>query len=115
MFRVGNKYVTTFLPVIESLLCILTSFWGAARTQKLVEILTDLLFPQTSSLLPSPTSTICRGMKFASQILPLHIYLGFGDSDLDDSVLVDEMMTVLKDNVKTANVLLLVLKGTETR
>jgi hypothetical protein len=42
-------------------------------------------------------------------------FSGFGDSDLDDSILIDEMMTVLKENVKTANALLLVLKGTETR
>jgi hypothetical protein len=30
-------------------------------------------------------------------------------------VFIDEMMTVLKESVETANILLLVLKGTDTR
>ena len=34
---------------------------------------------------------------------------------LDDNILIDEMMTVLKETIKSANTLLLVLKGTETR
>ena len=38
---------------------------------------------------------------------------GFGDSDKEDSVLIDEMMGVLKDNVKTASVLLIVLDGNQ--
>ena len=40
---------------------------------------------------------------------------GFADSDNDDSELVDEMMTVLNKDVGTANLILLVIKGTETR
>lgn len=40
---------------------------------------------------------------------------GFGDSDGDDSIIIDEMMDVLKHELETANVLLLVLKGTTTR
>ena len=38
---------------------------------------------------------------------------GFGDSDKEDSVLIDEMMGVLKDSVKTASVLLIVLDGNQ--
>ena len=40
---------------------------------------------------------------------------GFADSDNDDSELVDEMMTVLNKDVGSANLILLVIKGTETR
>eukprot|EP00092_Neocalanus_flemingeri_P005208 GFUD01005601.1.p1 GENE.GFUD01005601.1~~GFUD01005601.1.p1 ORF type:complete len:567 (+),score=149.53 GFUD01005601.1:90-1703(+) len=40
---------------------------------------------------------------------------GFGDSDNDDSELVDEMMTVLNKDVGSANLILLLIKGTETR
>jgi len=40
---------------------------------------------------------------------------GFGDSDNEDGVLIDEMMNVLNQNVVSANVILLLLKGTETR
>ena len=36
---------------------------------------------------------------------------GFGDSDKEDSVLIDEMMGVLKNTVKSASVLLIVLDG----
>ena len=36
---------------------------------------------------------------------------GFGDSDQEDSVLIDEMMGVLKDTVTSATVLYLVLDG----
>ena len=45
-------------------------------------------------------------------------YLNFNSNSaslLDDNILIDEMMTVLKETVKSANTLLLVLKGTETR
>ena len=38
---------------------------------------------------------------------------GFGDSDKEDSVLIDEMMGVLKNTVKSASVLLLVLDGNQ--
>ena len=40
---------------------------------------------------------------------------GFGDSDGDDSILLDEMMAALKDNVGSANVILLLMKEGETR
>jgi len=40
---------------------------------------------------------------------------GFGDSDNDDSDLVDEMMAVLNKEVGSANLILLLIKGTETR
>ena len=38
---------------------------------------------------------------------------GFGDSDKEDSVLIDEMMTVLKGSIKSASALLLVLDGNQ--
>ena len=38
---------------------------------------------------------------------------GFGDSDKEDSVLIDEMMAVLKGSIKSASVLLLVLDGNQ--
>jgi len=40
---------------------------------------------------------------------------GFGDSDRDDDQLVDEMMDVLNKDVGSANLILLLIKGTETR
>merc|ERR1719295_1483248 len=40
---------------------------------------------------------------------------GFGDSDQDDNDLIDEMMTTLKDAVKSANTLMLLIKGDQTR
>ncbi len=40
---------------------------------------------------------------------------GFGDSDQEDSVLIDEMMGVLKETVKSATVLYLVLDGSADR
>ena len=40
---------------------------------------------------------------------------GVGDSDNDDSDLIDEMMSVLNKDVGSANLILLLLKGTETR
>ena len=40
---------------------------------------------------------------------------GFGDSDQEDSELIDEMMLVLKDRVKSATVLFLVLDGGSDR
>ena len=40
---------------------------------------------------------------------------GFGDSEQEDSVLIDEMMAVLKDTVKSASVLMLVLDGSVDR
>merc|ERR1711962_1827428 len=40
---------------------------------------------------------------------------GFGDSDQDDDVLIDEMMATLKDAVKSANTLMLLIKGDQTR
>jgi hypothetical protein len=38
---------------------------------------------------------------------------GFGDSDKEDSVLIDEMMTVLKGSIKSASALMLVLDGNQ--
>ncbi len=35
--------------------------------------------------------------------------------NLDENILIDEMMTVLKETIQSANTLLLVMKGTETR
>ena len=40
---------------------------------------------------------------------------GFGDSDQDDNSLIDEMMDVLKDNVKKANVLMLLINAEQQR
>ena len=40
---------------------------------------------------------------------------GFGDSDQEDSALIDEMMAVLKNTVKSASVLFLVLDGGSDR
>ena len=40
---------------------------------------------------------------------------GFGDSEQEDSVLIDEMMTVLKETVKSASVLFLILDGSVDR
>ena len=40
---------------------------------------------------------------------------GFGDSDQEDSALIDEMMNVLKNTVKSASVLFLVLDGGSDR
>ena len=40
---------------------------------------------------------------------------GFGDSDQEDSVLIDEMIGVLKNTVKSASVLLIVLDGNQVR
>ena len=40
---------------------------------------------------------------------------GFGDSDGEDPVLIEEMLEVLKDTINHADTILLVLKGTETR
>ena len=36
---------------------------------------------------------------------------GFGDSDNDDNQLIDEMVTVLKNYVKSANILLILFNG----
>ena len=38
---------------------------------------------------------------------------GFGDSDKEDSVLIDEMMGVLKNTIKSASVLFIVLDGNQ--
>ena len=40
---------------------------------------------------------------------------GFGDSDGEEEELIDEMMKVLNDDIKEADVILLLLKGTATR
>merc|ERR1711892_613848 len=40
---------------------------------------------------------------------------GFGDSDLEDDELIEEMLDVLKNTIKHSSTILLVLKGTETR
>merc|ERR1711962_856377 len=40
---------------------------------------------------------------------------GFGDSDQDDDDLIDEMMKTLKDAIKSANTLMLLIKGDQTR
>ena len=47
-----------------------------------------------------------KGAKFTVVDTP-----GFGDSDQDDNSLIDEMMDVLKDNVKKANVLMLLINS----
>jgi GTPase Era involved in 16S rRNA processing len=38
---------------------------------------------------------------------------GFGSSDLDESALIDEMMGVLKNTVKSASVVMIVLDGNQ--
>ena len=40
---------------------------------------------------------------------------GFGDSDGEDAMLIEEMTDVLKNIVKESDTILLLLKGTETR
>ena len=40
---------------------------------------------------------------------------GFGDSDNDDNILIDEMMDVLKNVIKGANGLVLLINGEEER
>ena len=40
---------------------------------------------------------------------------GFGDSNNDDSILIDEMMTTLKDQIVGANALVLLINGEEER
>ena len=55
-------------------------------------------------------SWLGQGMNFTVVDTP-----GFGDSDQDDDVLIDEMMTTLKNAVKSANTLMLLIKGDQTR
>ena len=40
---------------------------------------------------------------------------GFGDSDGEDNLLINEMVDALKNVIKTANVFLLVFKGSDNR
>ena len=40
---------------------------------------------------------------------------GFGDSDNDDNILIDEMMDILKNIIKGANVILLLVNGGQER
>ena len=40
---------------------------------------------------------------------------GFGDSDNDDNLLIDEMMDVLKNTVEGANAIILLINGEEER
>ena len=51
-----------------------------------------------------------QGMNFTVVDTP-----GFGDSDQDDDILIDEMMKTLKDAVKSANTIMLLIKGDQTR
>ena len=55
-------------------------------------------------------SWLGQGMNFTVVDTP-----GFGDSDRDDDALIDEMMTTLKSAVKSANTLMLLVKGDQTR
>ena len=40
---------------------------------------------------------------------------GFGDSDNEDTELIREMLDVLKNTVKNADAIVLLIKGTDTR
>ena len=40
---------------------------------------------------------------------------GFGDSDNDDNILIDEMMDVLKNTIEGANAIILLINGEEER